>query len=119
MSAQTVLVLGAIVAIMALTLAASTFIGPRSSSRRRDLPYESGIAPTLQAPWRFPVHFYLIALAFLLFDIEAAFLFAWAIAARQTGWLGYAEALVFSIVLFAGLIYLWAKGAFEWGVESD
>ena len=68
---------------------------------------------------RFPVHFYLIALAFLVFDVEAAFLFAWAVAARDVGWVGYVEALVLSIMLFAGLLYLWAKQAFDWGIEHE
>ena len=68
---------------------------------------------------RFPVRFYLIALAFLVFDVEAAFLFAWAVAARDVGWVGYVEALVFSIMLFAGLLYLWAKQAFDWGIEHE
>ena len=68
---------------------------------------------------RFPVHFYLIALAFLVFDVEAAFLFAWAVTARDVGWVGYVEALVFSIMLFAGLLYLWAKQAFDWGIEHE
>ena len=111
--------LGVVTLLMATVIGLSTFIGPRSRSRRRDLPYESGIAPTPQPPLRFPVHFYLIALAFLVFDIEAAILFAWAVAARDVGWLGYFEALVFSIVLFSGLVYLWAKGAFDWGLESE
>ena len=68
---------------------------------------------------RFPVHFYLIALAFLVFDLEAAFLFAWAVAARDVGWLGYVEALVFSIMLLGGLLYLWAKRAFDWRIEHE
>jgi NADH-quinone oxidoreductase subunit A len=106
------LLLGGVVALSAL-------VGPRSSSRRRDLPYESGIPSTPQSDLRFPVHFYPIALAFLVFDLEAAFLFAWATAARDVGWLGYFEVLVFSVMLFAGLVYLWAKRAFDWGVERE
>ena len=104
---------------MAAVIGLSALLGPRSRSRRRDLPYESGIAPTPQPPLRFPVHFYLVALAFLVFDIEAAILFAWAAAARDVGWLGYVEALVFSVILFFGLVYLWAKRAFDWGLESE
>ena len=76
-------------------------------------------APTPQPAIRFPTHFYLIALAFVVFDIEAAILFAWAVAARDVGWAGYIEALVFAVVLFAGLVYLWAKGAFNWGIERE
>ena len=104
---------------MAVVIALSAMLGPRGSSRRRDLPYESGVPPTEQAAFRFPVHFYLIALAFLIFDLEAAFLFAWAVSARDVGWLGYLEALVFSIMLFAGLVYLWAKRAFDWGLDHE
>ena len=105
----------AVTAMMAAVLGLSAILGPRHRARRRDLPYESGMPRTEQGELRFPIHFYLIALAFLIFDLEAAFLFAWAVAARDTGWLGYAEALVFVVVLLAGLVYLWAKGAFEWG----
>lgn len=111
--------LGVVGLLMAAVIGLSTLMGPRSRSRRRDLPYECGIAPTPQPPLRFPVHFYPIALAFLVFDIEAAILFAWAVAARDVGWLGYVEALVFSLVLFSGLVYLWAKRAFDWGLEGE
>jgi NADH-quinone oxidoreductase subunit A len=111
--------LGVVALLMAAVIGLSALLGPRSRSRRRDLPYESGIAPTPQPPLRFPVHFYLVALAFLVFDIEAAILFAWAAAARDVGWLGYVEALVFSVILFFGLVYLWAKRAFDWGLESE
>ncbi len=107
--------IGGVAILMAMVIALSTFLGPRSNSRRRNLPYESGVPPTPQASPRFPVHFYLVALAFLVFDLEVAFLFAWAVAARDVGWLGYFEMLVFSAMLFAGLVYLWAKRAFDWG----
>ena len=108
-----------IVGLMLLVLGLSSLLGPRHRARRRDLPYESGMPPTKQQTLRFPVHFYLIALAFLVFDLEAAFLFAWVAAARDVGWTGYIEALVFVVILLAGLVYLWAKGAFEWGRASE
>jgi len=111
--------IGVVALLLGGVLALSALVGPRSHSRRRDLPYESGMAPTPQPALRFPVHFYLVALAFLVFDVEAAFLFAWAVAARDVGWMGYLEALVFSVMLFAGLVYLWAKGAFDWGVKHE
>lgn len=111
--------IAAVALVMAAVIALSSLLGPRGRALRRDLPYESGIAPTPQPPLRFPVHFYVIALAFLVFDIEAAILFAWAVAARDVGWLGYFEALVFSIILFAGLVYLWAKRAFAWGLGGE
>ncbi len=111
--------LGTVFLLISGVIGLSMITGPRSNSRRRDLPYESGMPPTRQPAIRFPVHFYLIALAFLVFDVEAAFLFAWAVAARDVGWVGYVEALVFSIMLFAGLLYLWAKQAFDWGIEHE
>ena len=65
------------------------------------------------------MHFYVVALAFLIFDLEAAFLFAWAVSAREVGWLGYIEVFVFVVMLFAGLAYLWAKGALDWGASPQ
>lgn len=108
-----------IVGLMLLVLGLSSLLGPRHRARRRDLPFESGMPPTEQLAPRFPVHFYLIALAFLVFDMEAVILFAWVAAARDVGWTGYIEALVFVVILLTGLVYLWAKGAFEWGRESS
>ncbi len=111
--------IGGVAAVLLVVIGLSTLVGPRGRSRRRDLPYESGVPPTEQGETRFPAHFYLIALAFLIFDLEVAFLFAWAVAARDVGWFGYIEVLVFSIMLLAGLVYLWAKRAFDWGVTRD
>ena len=111
--------LGAVILLMAAVIGLSALLGPRGHAPRRNLPYESGIAPTPQPAIRFSTHFYLIALAFVVFDIEAAILFAWAVAARDVGWAGYIEALVFATVLFAGLVYLWVKGAFNWGIERE
>lgn len=109
------IVLGMLAAVIVL----SALIGPRHSARRRDLPYESGLPPTGTAALRFPVHFYVVALAFLIFDLEAAFLFAWAVSAREVGWFGYIELFVFVVMLFAGLAYLWAKGALDWGASPS
>jgi len=106
-----------VLAMLAAVVVLSALIGPRHSARRRDLPYESGLPPTGTAALRFPVHFYIVALAFLIFDLEAAFLFAWAVAVREVGWLGYIELFVFVVMLFAGLVYLWAKGALDWGAS--
>lgn len=111
--------LAVVAAAMAMVIGLSSLLGPPARGRRRNLPYESGMAPTPQPPLRFPVHFYVIALAFLVFDIEAAFLFAWAVAARDVGWPGYLEALVFALILLAGLVYLWAKRAFDWGLYGE
>ncbi len=106
-----------VLAMLAAVVIISALIGPRHSARRRDLPYESGVPPTGTAALRFPVHFYIVALAFLIFDLEIAFLFAWAVAAREVGWSGYFELVVFIVMLMAGLVYLWAKGALDWGAS--
>lgn len=106
-----------VLAMLAAVVIISALVGPRHSAKRRDLPYESGVPPTGTAAVRFPVHFYVVALAFLIFDLEAAFLFAWAVAAREVGWLGYMELVVFVVMLLAGLVYLWAKGALDWGAS--
>lgn len=106
-----------VVGIAAAALVLTALLGPRHTARRKDQPYESGIAGTGDVHVRFPVRFYLVAIAFLVFDLEAAFLFAWAVSARQVGWTGFIEVLVFIVMLFAGLVYLWGKGALDWGPE--
>ena len=78
-------------------------------------PYESGNLPTGSARLRFPTEFYLVAVFFVIFDIESVFVFAWAVAVRQAGWVGYVEVLVFIAVLVAALAYLWRVGALDWG----
>jgi len=94
-------------------LGLSHFLGQRHRERATDEPYESGIPPTGSARLRFDVRFYLVAMFFVIFDLEAAFLFAWAVALRQAGWLGYVEAVIFVAVLLAGLFYLWRMGALD------
>ena len=108
-----------VVGIAAVALLLTAVLGPRHSARRKDLPYESGIAATGDVHIRFPVRFYLVAIAFLIFDLEAAFLIAWAVSARQVGWVGFVEVLVFIGMLFVGLVYLWGKGALDWGPEGQ
>lgn len=106
-----------VVGLVAVVLILSWLLGPRHSARRRDLPYESGLPSTGGARLRFPVDFYLLAIAFLVFDLEAAYLFAWAVAATEVGWAGYVEILVFTVMLFAGLVFLWGEGALDWGTR--
>lgn len=103
-----------VVALVAIVLLLSWLVGPRHAARRRDLAYESGMPSTGGVHLRFPIRFYLVAIAFLVFDLEAAYLFAWAVAADEVGWLGYLEVLFFTAVLLAGLIFLWGKGALDW-----
>ncbi len=104
-------VVGLVVTIIAL----SYVLGERHREKQTNEPYESGIASTGTARVRFDVKFYLIAMFFVIFDLEAVFVFAWAVSIRETGWTGYAEMLVFIGILVAALVYVWKIGALEWG----
>ena len=99
--------------VMAM-LSMSFVLGERHHDRATGSPYESGILSEGSARVRFSAKFYLIAMFFVIFDLEAVFLFAWAVAVRETGWAGYAEALLFIMVLLATLAYLWRVGALDW-----
>ena len=99
--------------VMAM-LSISFVLGQRHHDRATGSPYESGILSEGSARVRFSAKFYLIAMFFVIFDLEAVFLFAWAVAVRETGWAGYAEALLFITVLLATLAYLWRAGALDW-----
>jgi NADH-quinone oxidoreductase subunit A len=103
----------AVLAIVGIMIGASFFLGERHKERTTDEPYESGIAGTGSAGRRFDARFYLIAVFFVIFDLEALFIFAWAVAVRELGWPGYIEILIFIGVLFAALVYLWRVGALE------
>jgi NADH-quinone oxidoreductase subunit A len=105
-----------VLALVTAMLAASYVLGPRHRERATDDPFESGVVPTGGARLRLSVGFYVVAVAFLVFDLEAVFLFVWAIAARELGWAGYADASVFVAVLVAALVYLWRSGALDWGL---
>ncbi len=95
-------------------IALSYVLGQRHHERATGQPYESGIVSTGTARVRLSANFYLVAMFFVIFDLESVFIFAWAIVIRQTGWLGYSEALVFIAILIAALIYLWRMGALDW-----
>jgi NADH-quinone oxidoreductase subunit A len=105
----------AVVLIVTAMIALSSVLGQRHRERATAEPYESGILSTGTARVRFDVKFYLIAMFFVIFDLEAIFVFAWAVAIREAGWAGYVEMLVFVGVLFAALVYLWRIGALDWG----
>lgn len=92
----------------------SYLLGERHRGRARNEPYESGIMPTGSARIRYGVRYYLLAVFFLLFDVEAAVLFAWAVAFREVGWIGYIEAVLFIVTLAAGLVYVWKLGGLDY-----
>jgi NADH-quinone oxidoreductase subunit A len=88
--------------------------GPRKSSEAKSMPYESGMNPYGEGTRRMPVRFYLIAVLFILFDIEVVFFLPWAIAFRKLGLFGLLEMAVFIVILLIGYVYAWKKGALEW-----
>lgn len=104
-----------VVALVAATLGCSWVLGQRHRERRTGTPYESGMLATGSARLRFSADFYLIAMFFVIFDLEAVFIFAWAVAARELGWTGYGAMAGFVGVLLAALVYLWRSGALNWG----
>jgi NADH-quinone oxidoreductase subunit A len=103
-------------ALAAALLTVSYLLGKRVSSRVKDQPYESGILPTGDARQRFSVKFYLVGMLFILFDIEAIFLFPWVVIFREPGMakLAFVEMLVFVVLILSGFFYIWKKGALDW-----
>lgn len=105
----------AVLVIVTVMITLSYVLGERHREKQTAEPYESGILSTGTARVRFDIKFYLVAMFFVIFDLEAVFIFAWAVTVREAGWTGYAEMLVFIGVLAAALVYLWRIGALEWG----
>jgi NADH-quinone oxidoreductase subunit A len=106
--------LALVIFLVAFVLVVSYLLGPKHHEPATGEPYEGGIVAEGSAQVRFSVRYYLIGAFFVVFDLEAVFLFAWAVAARESGWAGYCEVLLFVGVLFAALIYLWKVGALDW-----
>jgi NADH-quinone oxidoreductase subunit A len=106
---------GMVIVLVAGMLGLSYLLGERHRGPTTGEPYESGMVPTGSARLRFDVKFYLVATFFVIFDLEAAFLLAWAVAARELGWSGYVEVAVFIGLLLVALLYLWQIGALDWG----
>ncbi len=105
----------AVVLLIAAVIGLSSVLGQRHKDRATGEPFESGILPTGSARLHFSAKFYLIAMFFVVFDLEAIFIFSWALAVPELGWTGYIEVLIFIAVLVATLIYLWRLGALDWG----
>ena len=92
----------------------STLLGPKKRGKLKDSPFECGFLPFQLPTDRFYIRFYLIAMLFILFDIEVVFLFPWAVVFKTLGWPGFWSILIFILVLGAGYVYAWRKGAFQW-----
>jgi NADH-quinone oxidoreductase subunit A len=106
---------GMVLALIALLLALSSLLGQRRPTPEKLRPYESGIIPTGSARLRYPVPFYLVAIFFLIFDVEGAFILTWAVAARDLGWDGWLRITFFILLLLLGLAYIWKRGGLDWG----
>jgi len=114
-----VLVQGIIAIGLATVLITLSYIlGKKVRNVVKDTPYESGITPTGDARQRFSVKFYLVAMLFILFDIEAIFLYPWAVVYRDLKFFGFIEMLVFVVLILSGFFYIWKKGALDWS-QSD
>jgi NADH-quinone oxidoreductase subunit A len=105
-------VLAAVISAALITL--SYAIGRRINNRVKDMPYECGITPTGDARHRFSVKFYLVAMIFILFDIEAIFLYPWVVVYKQLKMFAFVEMLVFVILILAGFFFIWKKGVLDW-----
>ena len=101
----------------AFTVFISQLLGPKAVTPEKLAPYECGVPPVGDARERQSVKFYLVAMVFLLFDIEVAFLYPWAMALRDLGWTGYVQVVLVLAILLAGFVYIWRKGVLDWGVR--
>ena len=106
------IVIATLVALIAIGL--GTIFGPKKNSEAKSMPYESGMSPYGEGTRRMPVRFYIIAVLFILFDIEVVFFLPWAITFRQLGLFGLVEMVIFIVILLVGYVYAWKKGALEW-----
>ena len=104
--------LATVIALIAIGLGG--LFGPKKESKIKSMPYESGMNPYGDAVRRIPVRYYLIAVLFILFDIEVIFFLPWAITFRKLGWFGLIEMVIFIAILLVGYVYAWKKGALEW-----
>ncbi|MES2504859.1 MAG: NADH-quinone oxidoreductase subunit A [Myxococcota bacterium] len=103
------------VLFVVLSMLGGYFLGPQSMKKATKVPYESGIVSTGSARVRFPVHFYLIAVLFVIFDLESIFIYAWSVSIRELGWRGFGQISVFIGVLLIALVYLIRQGALDIG----
>ncbi len=110
---------GAIMLLVVTMLGIAYLLGERKRTKTTDLPYESGIIAVGNSQVRLSVDFFLIAIFFVIFDLETVFIFAWAIAFFELGWQGYLAILVFIVILTIALIYEWRSGALNWGVKRQ
>ena len=103
-----------VIAFVASQLFLASWLGEKKPTREKLRPYECGVIPTGSARLRYPVPFYLIAIFFLIFDVEGAYIFTWAVVYEEVGWPGTLQISFFIILLLAGLFYVWKNGGLDW-----
>lgn len=103
-----------VLALAGALLALSALVGPRKPTRAKLTAYECGIGPLGDAREPYAVKFYLVAMLFILFDVEAVFLFPWAVISKELGMFGFYEMFIFILIILAGYVYIWKKGALDW-----
>jgi len=104
----------AVVTLALIIMGLSSLVGMKRPTREKLSPYECGIPPVGDAREKFSISFYLVGMLFILFDVEVAFLFPWAVVYKSLKWFGFVEMLVYIAVLLAGYVYIWKKGALDW-----
>jgi NADH-quinone oxidoreductase subunit A len=107
-----------VVAFAGVSMLVSRLLTPHDPTPEKREPYESGIVPLQEPVQRFPVKFYVVAMLFVIFDIEIIFLFAWAVRFYDLGWYGVAAVGVFTLLLVETLVYVWKRGALDWNTSS-
>jgi NADH-quinone oxidoreductase subunit A len=107
-----------VLAFIASQLFLAAWVGEKKKTAEKSRPYECGIIPTGSARFRYPVPFYLVAIFFLIFDVEGAFIFTWAVVYDEAGWAGYMQMAFFIILLLVGLLYVWNLGGLDWGTAN-
>lgn len=103
-----------VLAFVAVQLFVAWWLGERKPGVEKARPYECGVIPTGSARLRYPVPFYLVAIFFLIFDMEGAYILTWAVAFEELGWTGWLQMSFFIVLLLVGLVYVWKKGGLDW-----
>lgn len=106
---------GMVLVLVGTLLLLTRWLGERRVTLEKSRPYESGVIPTGSAHFTYPVPFYLVAVFFLVFDVEAVYILSWAVALEPLGWYGWLQISLFIFILMMGLVYIWRKGGLEWG----
>ena len=106
------------IALATVMVTLSQLLGKHKWTRAKNMAYECGIAPTGDAQQRFSVKFYLVGMLFILFDVEAVFLYPWAVIARELKWFGFWEMLIYIGLVLVGFFYIWKKGILDWNLPE-